>query len=190
MLKVNKRNRISKYFIDSAKNQIIEKGIESVSVRRVAEDSGYSYATIYNYFADLNALLWAVKKEMIQDLILGLTNSLIGIELNQDGIKKIFHFYVKYFFDHPNIFRFFYFYSVKSTDLNVEETFDFSAMWENTFNSIRETNNLSSKDVQMISKTMINVIQGILTLHFSQNGEHDFENVCLEIDEILDYLVK
>lgn len=176
--------------MESAKKQIIENGIESVSVRKIAEDTGYSYATIYNYFADLNAFLWVVKKEMIKDLISWLTNSLIGIELNLDGIKKIFHLYIKYFFDYPNIYKFFFFYSVTPTNLNIEETFDFDTLWLNTFDSIRETNNLSVNAIQTIQKTMTNVVQGILTLHFSQNGRHDFEYVCLEIDEILDYLVK
>lgn len=46
------------YFIDAA-NQIIEnEGIESVTIRKVADIAGYNSATLYNYFNDLNHLLF------------------------------------------------------------------------------------------------------------------------------------
>lgn len=190
MASINKRDRISKYFIDSTKFQIIHNGVESVSVRRIAEETGYSYATIYNYFTDLNALLWSVKKEMIHDFIEKLSHTIDGIEMNQVGIKQVFHLYVKYYFDHPNIYKFFYFYSVKSTEMNQEDPFDFANMWIKTFNLLMETHNLTIIDVQTISKTMLYTIQGILSLHFSQNSESTYESICQEIDEILDYLVQ
>ena len=46
--------RIKTYFLDSAKNLLRAEGLKGVSVRNVAYRAGYSYATLYNYFKDIN----------------------------------------------------------------------------------------------------------------------------------------
>jgi len=188
--KITKKDRILKVFIEAAKTQILSQGIENVSVRRVAEETGYSYATIYNYFKDLNALLWEVKKEMIQDLIIWMSNTIPDTKGDLSGIKQIFHLYVKYYFDYPNVFKFFYFHTVIPTGDSLENTFDFNSMWMDTFSLLMETNQLTHNDIQTISKSVIYSLHGMLTLHFSQNGPHTYESICGEIDEILSYLVQ
>lgn len=50
--------RIKTYFLDSAKNLLRAEGLKGVSVRNVAYRAGYSYATLYNYFKDINDLLF------------------------------------------------------------------------------------------------------------------------------------
>ena len=45
--------RIKTYFLDSAKNLLRAEGLKGVSVRNVAYRAGYSYATLYNYFKDI-----------------------------------------------------------------------------------------------------------------------------------------
>lgn len=188
--KITKKDRILKVFIEAAKAQILTQGIENVSVRRVAEESGYSYATIYNYFKDLNALLWEVKKEMIQDLIHWMTLMIPDSKHDLDGVKQVFHSYIKYYFDNPNVFEFFYFYTVVPTGETIENTFDFNAMWVDTFSFLMKTHHLEFDEIQTISKSLIYTLHGILTLHFSHNGSHSYESVCREIDEILNYLVQ
>lgn len=188
--KITKKDRILKVFIDATKTQILTQGIENVSVRRVAEETGYSYATIYNYFKDLNALLWEVKKEMIQDLIEWMSQTIPYSKHDVSGVKRIFHSYVKYYFDNSNVFKFFYFHTVIPTSNSIENTFDFNSMWIDTFSFLIETNQLDLVDLQTISKSLIYTLHGILTLHFSQNGLHTYESVCSEIDEILNYLVQ
>ena len=51
------KQRMMKYIIDAAKEIIKEDGVKGLSARKVGEKAGYSYATIYNYFTDLNTLL-------------------------------------------------------------------------------------------------------------------------------------
>ncbi len=49
------------YFID-ATNEIIEnEGIESVTIRKVANLAGYNSATIYNYFENLDHLIFLLQ---------------------------------------------------------------------------------------------------------------------------------
>ena len=52
-----KANRVKSYFIEAAKEIIIKEGPENVSVRKIANLSGYSYGSIYNYYTELNELM-------------------------------------------------------------------------------------------------------------------------------------
>ena len=51
--KADKKEFVKSKFIDAAKSIIFKEGVGAVTVRGVAEMTGYSYATIYHYFSDL-----------------------------------------------------------------------------------------------------------------------------------------
>lgn len=63
MNKEMRRERTKQEFIHASKEIIEKLGIDQVSARRVGELSGYSYATIYNYFNDINHLLQTVSAD-------------------------------------------------------------------------------------------------------------------------------
>ena len=45
-------------FIKSAMDILRSEGIRCISARNVADAAGYSYATLYNYFKDMNTLVF------------------------------------------------------------------------------------------------------------------------------------
>lgn len=49
--------RVLKYFIEATQLIIQKKGMEAVTIRKVAEIAGFNSATLYNYFQDLDQLL-------------------------------------------------------------------------------------------------------------------------------------
>ena len=51
-----KRKRLTVYFIEVARRIIDEEGMENLTVRKVAEQSGYTSATIYSYFDSVEHL--------------------------------------------------------------------------------------------------------------------------------------
>lgn len=59
--------RMRSFFIDAAKEILEEEGVKKLSVRKVGDRAGYSYATIYNYFKDLNELLTYCLADMLDD---------------------------------------------------------------------------------------------------------------------------
>jgi AcrR family transcriptional regulator len=61
------RKRMLSYFIE-ATNEIIEReGIEAVTIRKVATMAGYNSATLYNYFENLNHLLFFASLKYLKD---------------------------------------------------------------------------------------------------------------------------
>ena len=53
-----RQRRIMSYFIEAADEIIMEEGASAVTIRTVADKAGYSSATLYNYFDNLNHLIF------------------------------------------------------------------------------------------------------------------------------------
>lgn len=62
-----KEERVKQYFVNAAMEIIRAEGIEAASARTIAERAGYSYATIYNYFDDIDALLFHAIQGFMQE---------------------------------------------------------------------------------------------------------------------------
>ena len=190
--KTLKKQRIRTYFLEAAREIILNDGVESVTVRKVADMAGYSYATIYNYFSDLNQLLWEVKKLMINDIVEALYKKMAGMTKDVDGIKKCFKMYVEYFIVNPNVFRFFYFHHLSKpageTGENEEEP-DFDAMWEETFKEFVISGKIRAEDIEVLARTMIYAIHGLITLYFSEDVDYKGEDVYSELDKVIEYIL-
>ena len=180
-----KRQRIAQVFIDAAILQIKEHGVETLSVRKIAEETAYSYATLYNYFTDFNALLWTCKKQMINELSSFMLVQ--EIDVSKAGVHALFKRYVHYFLDHPHIFRFFYFHHVNPGEERFDE-FGFDALMIKSFGFLSNTKD--EKAIQAIALTCIYAIHGILQLHFSGNDQADPAAIDQSIDTCLDVLLQ
>lgn len=188
-----KRERIKSFFLDATKKVIIEEGVENVSIRKVADIAGYSYATIYNYFSDLNGLLWETKLLMINDLIVAVNSKINIKKYNVDGIKKTFKSYISYYFENPNIFKFFYLHQLVEPEEKfngIEAQPDFDQMWKITFKEFLDKGIINFKDLEVISKIFIYSMHGMLTLSFAYYMELSKENIYRDIDLMVDYLLK
>lgn len=187
-----KKQRIKMYFLEAAKEIIITEGVENISVRKVADMAGYSYATIYNYFTDINELLWDVKIVMIKDLIEFIQRKMEESIYNIDGIKKLFKTYIAYYLENPNVFKFFYFHQLNKPVKKPEETEvepNYDEMWKETFKGFVLEGILDEKDIEVISKIFIYAIHGMLTLNFSYNDELTEEKIYQDLEKMVDYLL-
>lgn len=184
-----KSERVRAYFIEAAKQIITCEGVENVSVRKVADLAGYSYATIYNYFSDLNALLQQAKQSMIMDLLTYMGgvqgNEITGI----NDVKKLGRTYVGYYLEHPHVFRFFYSYRLTDEPSEPVQFFDYASSWQNTYQSLVADGTIRAEDVGIVAKTIIYALHGLLALYFSDNGLTQ-EAMLSDLDQLTDYLLK
>ena len=102
-----KNDLVRNGFVQAAKQIIHEEGVGAVSVRKIAKATGYSYATIYHYFADLDALLLAVKEQMVEDVAAHFSNSTASAFQSIDDLKRANRDYAQYYLDRPNVYNFF-----------------------------------------------------------------------------------
>lgn len=182
-----KNQRVRSYFIEAAKNIIVKEGAENVSVRKVAEQAGYTFTTIYNYFKDLNELLLETKNAMILELMNYMKGLLPVKVYNLEDIKKLNRLYIEYFINRPNIFTFFYSYRIRPVDA-ATAPLDFSDQYKETYKDFVISGAIKEADVPVIAKIIIYTIHGMLALYFSDNGM-TAENVYEEIDRITEYIL-
>lgn len=188
-----KKERTQKEILQAAKDILLEKGHEAVTVRHLAEVTGYAYTNLYYYFKDLNALYWSLRLEMIEDMISEL--SAIPIE-KTDPVEEIlsaFNSYTDYFFEHPNVFRFFYFYPFvqpENDDRYQQLELRFNTLWQTSFSRLILEGILPAQDLKTVAKTIIFSLQGMIMLSFSSNGTLRKEGIQEELNTLVRYLVR
>lgn len=90
--------------IDVARGLFISKGIEAVSMREIAKGIGYSATSIYQHFADKEAILRAI----CDTDFLALAESLQDIMQMTDPIERMLALgrgYAEFALTHPNHYR-------------------------------------------------------------------------------------
>ncbi|MCA0386486.1 MAG: TetR/AcrR family transcriptional regulator [Firmicutes bacterium] len=197
-IKVSKRTETQRVLLEAAKSIVLSDGHEAVTVRRVADLTGYSYPIMYHYFKDLNALLWTLRLEMIGDMVMDLkkatpppTGAHKAALISQ--IKEIFHLYAQYFFKHPTVFRFFYFHNFSKPEDDQEYTLleaSFSEGWFETFGGLVKLGVLSADAVEIVAKTIIYSLEGMIMLSLSKNGSLTENDVYEELNQLISYLLK
>ncbi len=100
--------RMRGYFIQAARDLIRSEGLKSISVRYVAEQAGYSYATLYNYFKDIKDLVAECILEFQQECRKFVADNTAAADPGLPRIKAITGAYIKYHIQYPGIFELFY----------------------------------------------------------------------------------
>jgi AcrR family transcriptional regulator len=184
-----KNQRVKSYFIQAAKEIILSEGVESLSVRKVADRAGYTFTTIYNYFKDLNDLLQEVKNVMIQDVMAYMQGSVPEKIYDLDDIKKLNRQYIEYYVQHPNVFSFFYSYRLHpNTEIRIESP-DYGKLYLDTYRGFVEKGVINEAEVPVLAKTIIYTLHGLLALYFSDNGMTK-DILYVELEKVTEYLLK
>lgn len=79
------RLRTMKYFIEAADSIIEKEGLDKVTIRKVADIAGYNSATIYNYFDNLDHLLFYCSMKYLKDYAFRLPKELVT---DKGGVEK------------------------------------------------------------------------------------------------------
>ncbi len=99
-----KKKRILKAFIKSVRTLMNEEGIENVTIRKVAKKAGYNSATIYNYFDNLNQLIFFGAISYLDDYVQAIPFYLNKSDDALDQFLLIWRCFVKNSFENPQVF--------------------------------------------------------------------------------------
>ena len=100
--------RTKGYFIEAAKELLKGEGLSAVSVRSVSDKAGYSYATLYNYFKDLNDLIFECVKDFQEECESAVKSKIKKSEQGKSKIKATVLAYVQYFTEYSGVFELFF----------------------------------------------------------------------------------
>lgn len=111
--KQKQRARITHYFLEAAVKIIEEEGVEAVTIRKVADIAGFNSATLYNYFDDLQHLLFFASMTYLQEYIDGLPAYTKHVENSEDLYIQIWNCFVDFSFLRPEIYYTLFFSDIK-----------------------------------------------------------------------------
>jgi AcrR family transcriptional regulator len=100
--------RMREYFIQACKDLLKGEGLRSVSVRSVADRAGYSFATMYNYFRDINDLLFLCVSDFQKECNEFVAEHVKKSPLGEVRLQKAVQAYMEYFVEYPGIFELFF----------------------------------------------------------------------------------
>ena len=185
-----KRTRMEKYFIDAGKQIIQTEGIKSISVRKVGEKAGYSYATIYNYFKDSRTLMAYIALDYLDDVY----QHLLEKGKNEtDTFKKLLIYSKEYFLfmvDNPDIFKIIFLNNSDNIPPKIiKDTFtpDVSKLLEETLNKVEIKS--CFKDLNLLHELLTSSIHG--KIMFCIGGRHLLvkEDVLNQIEKEIEVLI-
>ena len=96
---------IKRIFVDAAKEYITAHGVGSLTVKAVADLAGYAPGTLYNYFADLQELLYECAKDFFHECTLPVKQRLESCTTPVERVVAPALVYTQYFLEHPDVFH-------------------------------------------------------------------------------------
>jgi AcrR family transcriptional regulator len=116
------RSRMIGYFTESTVNLIKSEGLANITTKKIGDMAGYSYATIYNYFENINDLICVAIEEIAKECGEFVKKNLKGKTLKERMVNFIL-LMTEFNIANPNVY-----YPFLSTSV------DFTYFWEKTGN--------------------------------------------------------
>jgi AcrR family transcriptional regulator len=173
-----KQENIRGIFIQAAKNTLKSEGIKALSAREIGKATGFSYATIYNYFKDMNELCEVCMLEFLEECKEHVLTSAKSRSI-KDMLKAYAMFYVQY----PGL------YALIFTDGNYVGRFykQFSEKTEEMYNAVFDASEVETKNPKL-PILAFNAINGLLLAYINRNTPSDFAEFMQMLDAQIELL--
>lgn len=102
--KAIQKKRMMKYFIDAVQKIIKEEGIDFVTIRKVSDIAGFNSATIYNYFSNLNELIFFSSIKYLEDYAHDLPNYVKNHNNALDTFMNIWKCFCYHSYNNPKVY--------------------------------------------------------------------------------------
>ncbi|SET68270.1 transcriptional regulator, TetR family [Natronincola peptidivorans] len=102
--KIQKRRMMS-YFIEAANQIIEEEGMEGVTVRKVADLAGYNSATLYNYFENLDHLIFFASMKYLKEYAISLPQHVKNTNNSLDKYFAIWECFCYHSYNRPKVYQ-------------------------------------------------------------------------------------
>lgn len=187
--------RMKGYFIQATKEILKGEGVKGLSVRNIADQAGYSFATLYNYFRDVNDLIFLCVSGF-QDECREFAET--GIKSNDDArevLKEKVLRYIKYFVEYPGIFELFYLTRVgdfgnKQTTIGVIAS-SLEEVCKTEWVIVAQQTGISSEVIELKKAQLKYVVVGLLLFYLNRMIPSDYQQFIdqskQQINNIIDF---
>lgn len=190
--KAIQEQRMKGYFIDAAKKVIKEEGISNLTVKKVADLAGYAPGTLYNYFTDLNTLLFYCTVDFWEEC----KNEVLKKGEEGIGVKeKIINYsqaYCEYFIDNPNVFQLIFLEDLGDILEELEERVadsEVPLLLQKILKDCVDKGIIPERNVTIIENLIGHSIHGILLFFIKERSTMTKEEVLKLIEDEVNYLL-
>lgn len=106
-----RQRRIMQYFIDAADEIIREEGIQAVTIRSVSERAGYASASLYNYFDNVNHLVFLATMNHLEAYNRDAAQHTAGCANSLEVCLVVYRCFCRHSFAEPEVYELLFFTS-------------------------------------------------------------------------------
>jgi AcrR family transcriptional regulator len=184
--------RMKGYFVQATKEILKGEGVRGISVRNIAEQAGYSYATLYNYFKDVNELIFICVEDFLEECSEFIQNEITDVPIGIERIKSITKAYAKYFVQYPGIFELFFIEHIANMSTRKSNTNLIYSFLEKECKDdwiYCSENNILGKNEMSVIKDQINyLITGLLVYYLNRRYPDTYKKFTEQINIQLSYV--
>lgn len=185
--------RMKDYFIQATKSILKGEGIQALSVRNIADQAGYSYATLYNYFKDVNDLVFLCVADFHEECRSFVRNQTKKTPNGIEKLKSSIMAYISFFVEYPGIFDLFFITKVGDFG-NKQKTID---VISNSLNSVCEADwnycishkLISSEKSEIIKSQLTYTVTGLLLFYMNRRTPSSYLEFISEANAQIDNLL-
>ncbi|MEC9488332.1 MAG: TetR/AcrR family transcriptional regulator [Halanaerobium sp.] len=190
--KAIQERRMKNYFIEAAKAVVREEGLNNLTVKKVADRAGYAPGTLYNYFADLNHLLFYCIVEFMAECkgeILKVTAKARG---GRDKLIRASQTYFQYFMSNPNIFQLVFLADMGEVPPELEEDInglEVVLLLQDILRDCAAEQNIREEKMPVIENILSTSLHGVMLFFIKARTVLDEGAVFRLIEEEIDFLL-
>lgn len=200
-----KKKRTLKVFIEETRKIIDQEGVDNVTIRKVAEKTGYNSATIYNYFDNCNQLIFFAALDFLGEYSQAMPEYIADAEDEIERFVLMWECFCKYSFENPKIYysiftehigdeskilmeNYFKIYpeKLKTADQSLVSMLrspDLSERASFASKPLIENNILSKNKVEDMDNMITYIYHGLLTLIINERTKHSSETALKTISK-------
>jgi AcrR family transcriptional regulator len=112
------KRRMMGYFLEATKTIIETEGVSAVTIRKVASMAGYNSATVYNYFENLNHLIFFASLKYLKEYAEALPKYTINSKNSFEYYVNVWKCFSYYSYLRPEIYNLVFFGNFSHTTVN------------------------------------------------------------------------
>ncbi len=185
--------RMKSYFIQATKEILKSEGIQSLSVRNIAAQAGYSYATMYNYFRDINELIFLCVQDFQNECRQYVESRVKKKGSEIEILKASVSAYMNYFIEYTGIFDLFYL--TKMGDFGHKKTIldliggSLDDACSKCYDVCRKNNILSSEQEEKIKSGLNYSVIGLLLLYINRMTPASYQDFMGSAQKQIDFMI-
>lgn len=164
--------RMKKYFIDATKEVVKKEGPGEITVKKIADIAGYAPATLYNYFEDLNELMFYAGVDFFADSKDYVLNRVDGVEGLKEKIIISSKAYGRFFIENPNAFTLVFLQDIKMPEEWREAGYvpDVAKLTTDYLVSYAKEGFIDEGSIETVLGLLSNSIHGTLLFYIKERG--------------------